>query len=152
MDVAKYLEEKGVRFEVMHHPVAFTAQTVAAEQHVPGRMMIKAVVVKTDGKYVLAVLPSIYSVDFTKLKKVLAAKNVTLATEQEMAKLFPDCDVGAEPPLGELYGLPTVVEDHLATTEEVVFQAGTHTETIRMSYADFIALTDAMRGSFGQHI
>lgn len=152
MDVAKYLKDKGVQFQELHHPVAFTAQQVAAEQHVPGRMMVKAVVVKVDNKYSLVVLPAIYNVDFQRLKKVLGAKNVSLATEQEMSKLFPDCEVGAEPPFGELYGVPTVVEEHLTSCSEIVFQAGSHTQTMKISYGDFVKLTDAKVGAFGQHI
>lgn len=152
MKVEKFLKEKGVKFKKMKHAVAFTAQEIAAEQHVPGRMMVKTVVVKADADYHLVVLPAVFSVDFAQLKKVLGAKSVTLATEAEMEKLFPDVEIGAESPFGEPYGLKTVVDEHLAESEEIVFQGGDHATTVRMKYDDYITIADAVTGRFGRHI
>lgn len=152
MKIPKFLKEKGVAFKKLKHPVAFTAQEIAAEQHVPGRMMVKTVVVKADQEYYLAVLPAIFNVDFAKLKKVLGAKSVTLATEAEMEKLFPDTEIGAEAPFGEPYGLKTVVDEHLAESDDIVFQGGDHATTIRMKYDDYIKIADAAMGQFGRHI
>jgi Ala-tRNA(Pro) deacylase len=152
MDIESFLKEKGVPFVRLKHPAAFTAQEIAAEQHVPGRSMVKTVVVKADGGFYLAVLPAIYNIDFAKLKNLLGAKSVTLATEAEMEKLFPDAEVGAEAPFGEPYGLKTVVDEHLAESDEIVFQAGDHSTTIQLKYDDYVNAADADTGRFGQHI
>ena len=152
MKVDEFLKEKGIQFRKMKHPVAFTAQEIAAEQHVPGQMMVKTVVVKADDQFYLVVLPAVYSVDFAKLKKLLGAASVTLATEAEMEGLFPDAEVGAEAPFGEPYGLKTVVDEHLAESEEIVFQAGDHATTIQLKYDDYVEAADAVTGRFGQHI
>jgi len=152
MKVEKFLKEKGVSFKKSKHSVAFTAQEIAAEQHVPGRMMVKTVVVKAGDEHCLLVLPAIFNVDFAKLKKLLSVKSVALATEAEMEKLFPDTEIGAEAPFGEPYGLRTVVEEHLAESDDIVFQAGDHATTIQMKYDDYIEIADATTGRFGQHI
>ena len=152
MNIDAFLKEKGVKFSRLKHPVAFTAQEIAAEQHIPGRMMVKTVVVKGDDQFYLAVLPAIYSVDFAKLKKLLGAKSVTLATEAEMEKLFPDSEVGAEAPFGEPYGIKTLVDEHLAESDEIVFQAGDHATTIQINYEDYLKVANATSGRFGQHI
>ena len=152
MKIVKFLKGKGVKFHEMKHAVAFTAQEIAAEQHIPGRMMVKAVVVKADGEFFLAVLPAIFNVDFAKLKNLLDVGKVTLATEAEMEKLFPDTEIGAEAPFGEPYGLKTVVDEHLAESDNIVFQGGDHATTIQMGYDDYIDVADATIGRFGQHV
>ena len=152
MDIIAWLRNEGVQFEHLKHPEVFTAQEVAAEQHVPGREMVKAVLVKTDQGLALAVLPSIYRINFAKLAKVLGAKTATLAPEEEMARVFPDVEIGAEPPFGSLYNVPTVVEERLAKEPEIVFQAGTHTDTVKMKYADYARLATPAVGQFGDHI
>lgn len=153
MKIDEFLKEKGVQFSRMKHPVAFTAQETAAEAHVPGRMMVKTVVVKADDRSYLVVLPAIFNIDFAKLKKLLGATGpVTLATEAEMEKLFPDAEVGAEAPFGEPYGLKTVIDEHLAECDHIVFQAGDHATTIQLNYEDYVSVADATTGRFGQHI
>ena len=152
MDVAAYLKKEKVKFERMSHPEAFTSQEVAAAQHVAGRALAKAVVVKADEKYALAVLPAIYKVNFKALAKLLGTKKASLATEEEMQKLFPDVEVGAEPPFGNLYNVETVVEEHLSEEPEIVFQAGTHKDTIKIKYADYAKLASPKVGQFGDHI
>ena len=138
-----------MKFEHLRHAEGFTAQEVAQKQHVPGREMVKAVLVKTDRGFALAVLPSTRRINFAKLAKALGAKSATLASEAEMAQVFPDVEIGAEPPFGNLYNIPTVVEERLAKEPEVVFQAGTHTDTVKMAYADYERLAKPVVGQFG---
>jgi len=152
MDIISYLKKQKVKFKKMKHPEVFTSQEVAAAQHVPGRELAKAVLVKADKDFVLAVLPAVYKIDFKKLAKLLGVKKVKLAGEKDMAKLFPDVEVGAEPPFGNLYEVETVVEEHLSQEEDIVFQAGTHKDTIRMKYADYAKLASPKVGPFGEHI
>jgi len=152
MDIASYLKKQKVKFKRMKHEERYTSQEIAAAQHVPGREMVKAVLVKADKAFALAVLPAIYKVNFKQLAKVLGVKKVKLADEKDMAALFPDVEVGAEPPFGNLYELQTVVDEHLAEDEDIVFQAGTHKDTIRMKYADYERLVQPTVGQFGEHI
>ena len=140
MNIGEYLKEHGVPFKTLQHPPAYTAQEMAAEEHVSGNLVAKAVVVKGDGKYALCALPASYKLDMGKVARALEAKSAKLVDERDMAKLFPDVEVGAEPPFGNLWNLPTLVDEHLAADEEIVFQAGTHREAIRMRYADYESL------------
>lgn len=133
----KYLREEGVAFETMSHPVAYTAQEVAAAQHTPGRQLAKVVLANADGELVMLVLPASYRIDFPKLKSALKAGKVRLAKEEEFAGTFTDCEVGAMPPFGHLYGLPVYVDESLAKVREMVFKAGTHSTSVRMKYADY---------------
>ena len=132
-----FLETEKVRYEHEVHRTAYTAQEVAAEEHVPGKMFAKTVVVKVDDGIALAVLPATARTNFGRLKSALGAREVRLATELEFTGLFPDCEVGAMPPFGNLYGVPVYVDASLAQDEEIIFNAGTHQDTIRMKYADF---------------
>ncbi len=152
MDIGKYLKEQGVRFEMHEHPAAYTAQEVAAEEHVSGDIMAKAVVVWADGNYAICALPASHKLDMEKVAKALGCRNIRLADEGEMAKLFPDVDVGAEPPLGHLWELPTIVDEHLAADEEIMFQAGTHRHAVRMRYADYESLTQAKVADLAVHL
>jgi Ala-tRNA(Pro) deacylase len=131
-----YLREKEVPFEVRHHPRAITAQEVAASEHVPGKMLAKTVMVLADGKMIMLALPAPYQVDVDKAGKVLGGE-VRLAHEEEFENTFPDCEVGAMPPFGNLYEVPVYVEAALAEDETIVFRAGSHTDTMGVSYADF---------------
>ena len=133
----EFLEKEKVWYEHEVHRTAYTAQEVAAEGHVPGKMMAKTVVLKVDDHITLAVLPATVRTDLGRLKTALGAKEVRLASELEFTGLFPDCEVGAMPPFGNLYGVPVYVDTSLAKDEEIVFNAGTHQDTIRMKYADF---------------
>ena len=152
MKLGEYLAEKGIAFQSFEHPPAYTAQEVAAEEHVSGNLMAKAVVVHANGKYVLCALPACYKLDMGKVAKVLKAKAVRLADEGEMAELFPDMEVGAEPPMGQLWNLPTIVDRHLAEDEEIVFQAGTHRNAIRMRYSDYETLTKPKVADLAVHL
>jgi Ala-tRNA(Pro) deacylase len=142
MKIAEYLKEKGVPFSQHEHTPAYTAQEVAAQEHVSGDLLAKAVIVRADDKYAMCVLPASYKLDMQKVGKALRAKSVRLADETEMAKLFPDVEVGSEPPFGNIYQLKTLVDKHLAEDEEIVFQAGSHRQVIRMSYADYAAIAE----------
>lgn len=140
MPVAKlkeFLDRNKVKYITIRHSPAFTAQEIAASAHVSGREVAKTVMVKVDRKMAMAVLPASFHVDFDLLKGVLGAKSVQLATETEFQNLFPECEVGAMPPFGNLYGMETYVAESLSEDEEVAFNAGTHTELIKLQYRDF---------------
>jgi len=142
-----YLREKQVPFDVRHHPRAITAQEVAASEHVPGKMLAKTVMVLADGKMVMLALPAPHQVDVDKAGKVLGGE-VRLAKEEEFENTFPDCEVGAMPPFGNLYEVPVYVEAALAEDETIVFRAGTHTDTMSVSYADFENLVEPTIAEF----
>ncbi len=152
MKIETYLKDRGVPFKVHEHPPAYTAQEVASEEHVSGDMMAKSVVVKTDDGFAMCVLPASFKLDMGKTAAALGLKLVRLADESELAKLFPDVEVGAEPPFGQLYDLPVLVDDHLAAEEEIVFQAGTHCQAIRMSYGDYATLANPQVTDLAVHL
>jgi len=143
-----YLDENGVRYESIRHPSTYTAQRTAESLHIPGREMAKTTVVKADGAMVLAVLPGPMHVSLEQFRQVSGRQKVELATEQELQTLFPGCDLGAMPPFGNLYGLDVWVEERLAKDESIVFNAGTHTEAVRMAFADFARLVKPRRARF----
>jgi len=152
MKIEEYLKENGVAYEMREHPPAYTAQELAAEEHVSGNMFAKAVVVRADKGCAICAVPASCKLDMKKVAKALKSKKVRLADEAEMAKLFPDAEVGAEPPFGNLYDLPTVVDERLAQDEEIVFQAGTHRHAIRMKYADYASLTKPVVADVAVHL
>lgn len=133
----KYLDEHDKKYVVMKHSRAYTAQEVAASAHIPGKEMVKTVIVKVDGDMKMVVLPSTHDVDFDSIKTALDAKEVELATEDEFENKFPDCELGAMPPFGNFYDLDTLVAEALTEDEEIAFNAGTHKELIKMKYRDF---------------
>lgn len=142
------LEESGVPFEVIDHPVAFTAQEEAAASHVPGRHWAKTIAVLVDGEPALAVVPATRRLDLAKLRKVVGSENVTVAHEAEFQGLYPDCDLGAMPPFGELYGQKTFLDETLRAEEKIAFHAGDHRTAIEMSYADFERLCNPVPADF----
>jgi Ala-tRNA(Pro) deacylase len=131
-----YLRENGVPFEVEEHPTAYTAQKIAAAEHVPGRMFAKVVMATTDGVLMMLVLPAPLVVDVARISEVIG-EQVRLASESEFATAFSDCEPGAMPPFGNLYGVPVYVDRALGQNERIVFQAGTHSVTMSVAYADF---------------
>jgi len=135
--VKEYLEEKQVAYTHCTHRLAYTAQEVAAAQHIPGREMAKTIVVRADDQFVLVILPAVLKIDMRALRDELPFKRVELASEKEFAGLFPDSEVGAMVPFGNLYHLPVYVDQSLSADEEIVFNAGTHVDTIKMKYQDF---------------
>jgi Ala-tRNA(Pro) deacylase len=130
------LDGNKVRYEVLNHPEAVTAQRIAQAEHVKGRHHAKVVIVKAGDEHLMIVLPADHHIDLEKVEKAVG-KAVSLDKEQEFKSLFPDCSIGAMPPFGNLYGLPTYVDQHLAEQDYIVFEAGTHTDAIKMGYRDY---------------
>ncbi|WP_372639071.1 aminoacyl-tRNA deacylase [Fodinibius sp.] len=137
-----YLDEHGKKYVVIKHSPAFTAQEVAASAHIPGKEMVKTVIVKADGAMKMVVLPSTYDVDFDAVKEATGAGEVELASEEEFEDIFPDCELGAMPPFGNFYELDTLVAESLTDDEVIAFNAGTHKELVRMNYSDYEELVD----------
>ena len=144
----QFLDDNQVGYDLMQHDPAFTAQQLAARMHVPGNEFVKVVVVKMDGAYALAALPAPRRVNFKQLARTGGVKRCSLASESEFQQLFPDCELGAMPPFGSLYNLPTYVDQELITAENIVINAGTHAEAIRVRYSDFNRLARPRVGSF----
>ena len=132
-----FLDENNVRYVTIKHSSAFTSQEIASSAHVSGKEFAKTVMVNRDGKLIMAVLPASYQVDFDQLKRNLGIENVTLASEAEFKYHFPDCETGAMPPFGNLYDMEVYVAETLTKNEEIAFNAGTHTELIKMGFPDF---------------
>ena len=152
MNIGQYLTEQGVAFKTHEHPPAYTAQEMAANEHVSGNKTAKAVLVRTDEAFTMCVLPASYRLDLDKVAEVTGAENVRLADEVELARVFPDVEVGAEPPFGILYDIDTVVDRHLASQDDILFQAGTHRSAIQMSYADYESLVKPTVASLAVHV
>ena len=133
----KFLDDNRIKYVSIKHSLAYTAQEIAASTHISGRNMAKTVIVKLDGKMAMAVLPAPFRVDTELLKKETGAKRVELASEQEFSSHFPECDAGAMPPFGNLYGMDVYVDKKLSEDDEIAFNAGSHTELIKMAYKDF---------------
>jgi Ala-tRNA(Pro) deacylase len=136
----EFLDENSVAYVTITHSQAFTAQQVAASAHIKGKEMAKTVIIKINDIMAMAVLPATYHVDFHLLKEVTGNENVVLAHESEFKEIFDDCEVGAMPPFGNLYGMDVYVAEKLTEDKEIAFNAGTHSELIRMDYADFARL------------
>ena len=132
-----FLDSHHTKYVTIRHSAAYTAQETAESAHIPGDEMAKTVMVKLDGEMALAVLPASGRIDFEMLKHAAGARSVELAVEEEFRSRFPDCEVGAMPPFGNLYGMKTFVAKELAEDEEIAFNAGSHTELIRLAYRDF---------------
>ena len=137
MNVANFLEERDVVFELIPHRDTYDAQRMAATIHVSGHEVAKTVLLRVDDAYVVAVLPSDRAVDFQRAAQVLGASKAALATEVEISQRCPDCEIGALPPFGSQYGMQTLVDESLAEDEEVVFEGNTHHEAFRVRFADF---------------
>ena len=137
-----FLDSRGIRYVSLKHSMAFTAAEVAESAHVKGRDFAKTVIVKLDGAMAMVVLPATRRIVIHDLRELLATEHVRLATEAEFKGAFPDCEVGAMPPFGNLYSMPVYVAACLADEPEIAFNAGTHTEVITMSYEDFEQLAN----------
>jgi len=133
----KFLDDNNVPYVTITHSQAFTAQQVAASAHIKGKEMAKTVIIKISDVLAMAVLPATYHVDFHLLKEVTGNENVVLAHESEFREIFDDCELGAMPPFGNLYNMDVYVAQSLTEDEEIAFNAGTHSELIRMEYSDF---------------
>lgn len=143
-----YLHTQQVPYGVHPHEPAFTSQGVAEREHIPARLMVKVVVAIADGEPVMLVLPTTRRVDLEHLRTLLGTHMVRLATEHELAERFPDCEIGAMPPFGNLYGMPVYVDRTLETDRAIFFQAGSHAVALSMAYADYIWLVAPTVGEF----
>ena len=150
--LSEFLDENRVKYMVIAHSRAYTAQEIAASVSVPGKDMVKSVIVKADGEFIMVALPADYNVNFNLLKSALSKKDVTLATEDEFKALFPDCEVGAMPPFGNLYNVPVYISQTLDEGKEIVFNGGTHTEAVRMSMQDYKQLVNPQIVKFSEHL
>ena len=144
----QFLDSQIVQYVTISHSPAFTAQKIAAAAHIRGKELAKTVMLKVDGEMAMAVLPGSMRVDFEFLKVLAEAKHIELASEEEFENLFPECETGAMPPFGNLYGMDVYVAEALGEDEEIAFNAGSHTELIRMTYADFERLVEPKLGKF----
>ena len=133
----EFLDQNNVKYLVISHSVAYTAQGIAALTHIPGKELAKTVMVMVDGRLAMAVVPASSRVDLFKLKRYLGVEMVELATETEFRDRFPDCETGAMPPFGNLYGMDVFADESLALDKEIFFNAGSHRELVRMKYPDF---------------
>jgi Ala-tRNA(Pro) deacylase len=145
-----YLRDNRVAFQTQHHPLAYTSQEVAASEHVPGRLVVKVVIVDADGKQIMLALPATHRVNLDKVSRVLGAEHVRLAEEREFEATFPDCELGAMSPFGNLYNVPVYVDHHLTDEDTIICEAGTHTETISLAYADFARLAQPTVADFAE--
>lgn len=143
-----FLDQQHVRYAVIRHSPAYTAQEVAESVHIPGKQFAKTVMVEIDGRLAMAVVPATGPVHTEMLRRATGAKNVVLASEVDFSKHFPDCEPGAMPPFGNLYGLEVFVSQRLAEDEQICFNAGNHHEALRMSYQDFERLVKPVPASF----
>ncbi|MEQ8786869.1 MAG: YbaK/EbsC family protein [Pirellulaceae bacterium] len=150
MQVARFLQDRGVGFEVIDHEEAYDAQRVAQAVCVPGREVAKTVLLRADGGYVyvVAVLPATKRIDIEKAAKVLGGGRVEIADEEEITRHCPDCEVGVLPPFGSQYGMQTMVDRSLCEDEEIVFEANTHREAVRMRFDDFKRIEEPLVASF----
>jgi Ala-tRNA(Pro) deacylase len=152
MELQTYLKRQGVDFELHEHETAFTAQQVAQEEHVSGDMVAKSVLVRCGDKQCLCVLQASHKIDLNLLAQTLQCDRCELADENEIARLFPDVEVGAEPPFGKMYNLETVVDEDLTGCRWITFQAGTHRQAIRMRYEDYARLAQPKVVKFSLHL
>ncbi len=136
-DLMNYLNRSGIRYQILSHAPAFKAHDVAMVTHVPDVQLAKTLIVKAGPVYWMAVLPADHRLDERLLKDALEVHHPHLAHEEDLDHLFPDCDLGAMPPFGNLYGLPVIVDRSLTEDEFIVFNACTHTESIKMRYEDY---------------
>jgi Ala-tRNA(Pro) deacylase len=148
----EFLDSNNVKYMVISHSLAYTAQGVAALAHVSGKKLAKTVIVKIDGILAMAVVPAPNHVDLDRLRILTGAETVEIATEREFKDAFPDCETGAMPPFGNLYDMPVYADVSLTENEEITFTAGTHRELVRMNWEDMARLVDpTVDGLIYQH-
>lgn len=135
--VREYLTKNQVPYISIPHHIAYSAHRTAHAAHISGKLLAKAVLVKVDDRLVMIVMPANQKVDVRNLRSAFLAHRVELAHEDDFKEMFPDCEVGGEPPFGNLYGLDVYVSERLVQDEEILFNAGTHTELLQMKYHDF---------------
>ena len=144
----RYLRDMGVPYQTQHHPLAYTAREVAVSEQLPPRLMAKVVIAVVGETPMMLVLPADERIHLGAVAYVTDTRSPRLAHEDELARWFPDCAVGAMPPFGNLYEMPVYVDDALTKDETIYFQAGTHADTMSLKYADYERLVKPMVGSF----
>ena len=149
-DVIDYLKHNSVQYEVIEHAPAFSAHEVAVVSHLPDKDLAKTLIVNADGKFCMVLMPADHRMDDHMLHDLLKAKHVHLASEEDLKQIFPDCEIGAMPPFGNLYALPVYADKTLAADEEIVFNACSHTKSIRLKMNDFIRLVKPVVAEFSQ--
>jgi len=152
MRVIELLDKSAVNYGITEHSPAFTAQQMAAAEHEPGKYVAKPVIVKADGKYIMCVLSACCKIDLGALKSQIGAESVELAREEEIGAIFDDCELGAEPPFGNLYDLTTIMDKALEKDDHITFQAGTHDKAIRMDMIDYRKLVNPKVLEFTYHM
>lgn len=138
----EYLDSHNVKYLVLSHSVAYTAQGIAALVHLSGKKLAKIVIVRVDGALAMAVVPASFHVDLDLLRTAAGAQTVEIATEKEFKDAFPDCETGAMPPFGNLYDMAVYADASFGENEEITFNAGTHRELVRMNWADMVRLVN----------
>ena len=149
-DMISYLKKNSVRYEVIEHVPVFTAHEAAVASHVPDKELAKTLIVQTDGKYCMVVMPADHRLDEHLLGKAIKAKQLHLAQEEDLKPLFPDCELGAMPPFGNLYALPVYIDKLLIHDDEIVFHACTHTKSIRLKMNDYLGLVKPAIAEFSR--
>ncbi len=152
MRIKEFLDDSSVRYNVMEHVPVFTAQQIAAVEHEPGKYVAKPVIVKVDGKRIMCVLPACYKIDLGELKEQLGAQKVELADEKEVGELFDDCELGAEPPFGNLYDLPVIMDKALTSDDHIIFQDGSHDHAIKLNMENYRKLVKPKVMDFSYHM
>jgi Ala-tRNA(Pro) deacylase len=138
----RFLDDNKIKYVVIQHSLAYTAQQIAASAHIPGKDLAKTVMIKADGRMAMIVLPASVKVDLDQVKSSIQAESVAFASERDFKDAFPGCELGAMPPFGNLYGMDVFVNELLAKDTEIAFNAGSHTELIRMAYEDYQRLVN----------
>lgn len=152
MLVREKLDNEAIKYEQLHHRPTFTSQEMAQAEHVHGMNVAKPVIVNVDGRFFMCVLPACCHISLEAVRSVMDAGSARLAKEDEMPQLFPDCELGAEPPFGSVYGLPTLLDDRMENEEFMVFQSGTHDEAIKISMQDYLKIETPRIFSFSVHL
>ncbi len=152
MNLPSYLDRMGIPYHLSHHDIAYSAQQLAHAQHISGKHVIKPVLVEADGQMVLCALPASHRVNLNSLQRELGAQRLTVSEERRLRDIFRGCELGAEPPIGAIFGLPTIMDDSLIDAENVTFQAGTHGESVTMTLSDYRRIAQPGVGHFGVQV
>ncbi len=144
----EFLDREKIKYVSIVHSTAYTAQEVAASAHITGRELAKTIIVELDGQMAMAVLPANRKIVLQDLREVTASDQVKFASEEEFKKQFPDCETGAMPPFGNLYGMDVYAAEALTENDQIAFNAGSHTEVIKLAYRDFERLVQPKVVSF----
>ena len=149
-DVIDYLKHNNVQYEVIEHAPAFSAHEVAIASHVPEKDLAKTLIVNADGKFYMVVMPADHRLVDHLLHEILKAKHIHLASEEDLQLIFPDCEIGAMPPFGNLYALPVYADKTLTNDDMIVFNACSHTRSIRLKMYDFLRLVKPIIAELSQ--